>query len=68
MECDNIGQDAKKIIALSKTGNILNIVIRKGRNGGEGNVIKMNWNIDRGIFKPIVNTEDVDTLRSEHGF
>lgn len=68
MESDKIGQDAKKVIALTMQDNILSLVVRKTRNEGKDTVVKMNWNIDRGIFKPLLDQDDVATMRSEHGF
>ena len=68
MESDKIGQDAKKVFTLVKTDGILTIAIKKGRNGGDGIDVKMNWNIDLGILKPLIDDEEIDTLEEDYGF
>ena len=68
MESDKIGQDAKKVLSLSMKDDILSITVKKGRNGGKDTEVKMNWNIDLGIFKPLIDAEEADNLEENYGF
>ena len=68
MESDKIGQDAKKVFTLVKTDGILTVAVKKGRNGGDGIDVKMNWNIDLGILKPLIDDEEIDSLEEDYGF
>lgn len=68
MESDKLGQDAKKVFTLVKNDGILTVAVKKGRNGGDGVDVKMNWNIDLGILKPLIDEEEVDNLEENYGF
>lgn len=68
MESDKIGQDAKKVLSLSMKDDILSITVKKGRNGGKDTEVKMNWNIDLGIFKPLIDDEEANALEENYGF
>lgn len=68
MESDKIGQDAKKVFSLAMKDGILSIVVKKGRNGGKDTEVKMNWDIDKGIFKPLLDEQTAEEVSEDFGF
>lgn len=68
MESDKLGQDSKKVFSLAMKDGILSIVVKKGRNGGKDTEVKMNWDIDKGIFKPLLDNQTAEEAQADYGF
>lgn len=68
MESDKLGQDSKKVFSLAMKDGILSIVVKKGRNGGKDTEVKMNWDIDKGIFKPLLDNQTAEEASEDYGF
>lgn len=58
-DSDGIGANASKVISIrQRKDNILELTIKKQRNGIVGGVLKYNWNIDVGEFIYIPSYDD----------
>lgn len=49
-DSDGLGFNATKVIAIKNQDGVLDLSIKKNRNGKIGNTIKYYWDIDRGTF------------------
>ena len=55
---DRIAQDATLIISMQRKENTVILQIMKSRDGGSGNKLYYNWDVDKGIFNWIPVEED----------
>ncbi|MBQ3421757.1 MAG: hypothetical protein IJH34_08805 [Romboutsia sp.] len=61
---DRIAQDATLILFLSRKDDILTVYIGKGRDGGTGEILKYNIDLDKGKYEYI--REDVGEAEDEY--
>lgn len=60
-DCDGIGANASKVVGMKQLKNgVLRLVIRKHRFGVVGGQLDYAWEIDKGEFKFLPNTEDAE--------
>lgn len=58
-DSDGIGANASKVISIrQRENNVLELGIKKQRNGIVGGIIQYIWNIDSGTFEYLPNNED----------
>lgn len=55
---DRIAQDATLIISMQRKENTVVLQIMKSRDGGSGNKLYYNWDVDKGIFQWIPAEND----------
>lgn len=57
-DSDGVSHNASKVLSLKQKFGILEIGIKKQRNGRVGDTLKYSWDIDKGTFEWIPSTED----------
>ena len=61
-DSDGIGANASKVISIrQRENNVLELGIKKQRNGAVGGVLKYMWDIDRGEFTNIPDYNDAQS-------
>ena len=61
-DSDGIGANASKVISIrQRENNVLELGIKKQRNGAVGGVLKYTWNIDVGEFINIPSYDDAQS-------
>ena len=61
-DSDGIGANASKVISIrQRSENILELGIKKQRNGVVGGILQYSWNIDRGEFTFIPSYDDAQS-------
>lgn len=61
-DSDGIGANASKVISIrQRENNVLELAIKKQRNGAVGGVLRYTWNIDIGEFMFIPSYDDAQT-------
>lgn len=75
-DSDGLGMNASKVISIKQKYGVLEMAVKKQRNGAVGDVLKYSWNIDTGEFlwiptesenlpKEVVNTA-VQTQKEQY--
>jgi len=57
-DSDGVSHNASKVLSLKQKFGILEIGIKKQRNGRVGDTLKYSWDIDKGTFEWIPSTDD----------
>lgn len=57
-DSDGVSHNASKVISIKNKYGVLEIGIKKQRNGRVGDTLKFNWDVDKGIFSWIPTEED----------
>lgn len=64
-ESDGIAQNSSKVISIRQKEGTLQMKMRKNRNEGLGNMLVYTWDIDKGVFTYIPQSDYVPSNKSD---
>lgn len=64
-ESDGIAQNATRVLSMNVTGNLLRLNLRKNRYGQKEKDVLLNWQIDKGYIKPLLDSVGSNQTQGE---